>query len=137
MILLNERTVPALCPIFNLQQSASPSGNNSKVQLARRTVESAKRSHINDTKEASLFSASAEVPFQCQAPLKGAGFNMLSHGNRYQSLTLMRSRLTSLRSRSATASTASTHISAMSRLHLPTLQAQHARVHETLRQCDA
>ena len=35
--------------------------------------------------------------------------------------TLMRSRLTSRRSRSATARTALTHISAMSRLHLPTI----------------
>ena len=38
-------------------------------------------------------------------------------------LTFIRSRLTSLLLRSATAKTALTHISAMSRLHLPTLQA--------------
>lgn len=38
--------------------------------------------------------------------------------------TLMRSRLTSLRLMSATARTASTHIFAMSCLHLPTLQRQ-------------
>ncbi len=52
----------------------------------------------------------------------------LCHVCPYAVLTLMRSRLTSRRSRSATSSTACTHISAIWRFKRPTLQQQQQRV---------